>query len=63
MYLLILFFFSGSLFDVTGSYNPGFILAGTAIGLSGIILFLIPPVQRWQAKKNQKLKEINNISL
>lgn len=54
---------AGSLFDVTGSYNPGFILAGTAIGLSGIILFLIPPVQRWQAKKNQKLKEINNISL
>ncbi|XP_050502934.1 monocarboxylate transporter 5 isoform X2 [Diabrotica virgifera virgifera] len=44
---------AGSLYDVTGSYNPGFILAGTAIGLSGIILFTIPPIQRWQAKRRQ----------
>lgn len=33
---------AGGLYDLTESYNPGFCLAGVAIGLSGIILFAIP---------------------
>ncbi|XP_050306726.1 uncharacterized protein LOC126743600 [Anthonomus grandis grandis] len=41
----------GGLYDVTGSYNPAFCLAGVTIALSGLILFLIPPLQRWQLKK------------
>ncbi|XP_057672845.1 monocarboxylate transporter 12 isoform X3 [Diorhabda carinulata] len=49
---------AGSLFDLTASYNPGFVLAGVAIGISGLILFTIPPIQRWQLKKAQS-KQIN----
>ncbi|KAL1494287.1 hypothetical protein ABEB36_009910 [Hypothenemus hampei] len=42
---------AGSLFDITKSYDPGFCLAGSAIALSGLILFFIPPVQKWQRNK------------
>ncbi|ENN77329.1 hypothetical protein YQE_06155, partial [Dendroctonus ponderosae] len=42
---------AGSLFDLTKSYDPGFCLAGCTIALSGIILFFIPPLQRWQLSK------------
>ncbi|CAG9864488.1 unnamed protein product, partial [Phyllotreta striolata] len=45
---------AGGLYEITDSYNPGFVLAGSAIGMSGLILFLIPPVQKWQAKKLKK---------
>ncbi|KAF7284159.1 hypothetical protein GWI33_022410 [Rhynchophorus ferrugineus] len=49
---------AGSLFDLTNSYDPGFCLAGITVGLSGLILFLIPPIQRWQLKRvNSTLKE------
>ncbi|XP_053682690.1 monocarboxylate transporter 12 isoform X2 [Sabethes cyaneus] len=37
---------AGWLYDITLSYNPGFILAGVTIALSGFILFSIPPLQR-----------------
>jgi hypothetical protein len=33
---------TGWIYDVTGSYDPGFNLAGMLISLSGIILFVIP---------------------
>ncbi|XP_058834621.1 monocarboxylate transporter 12 [Topomyia yanbarensis] len=42
---------AGWLYDLTLSYNPGFILAGTTIALSGFILFSIPPLQRYLARK------------
>lgn len=42
---------AGWLYDITLSYNPGFILAGTTIAMSGIMLFAIPPMQRYRAKK------------
>ncbi|XP_066256765.1 monocarboxylate transporter 5 isoform X1 [Euwallacea similis] len=48
---------AGSLYDLTKSYNPGFCLAGCAIALSGLILFLIPIIQRWQLRKSS---EANN---
>lgn len=37
---------SGWLHDRLGSYGPGFYLAGGAISLSGIMLFLIPLIER-----------------
>ncbi|KAJ8918197.1 hypothetical protein NQ315_014064 [Exocentrus adspersus] len=45
---------AGSLYDITESYNPGFCLAGVAIGVSGLILFAIPPIQKQQAKRSQR---------
>ncbi|XP_030755202.1 monocarboxylate transporter 12 [Sitophilus oryzae] len=45
---------AGSLFDRTGSYDPAFYLAGVSVCLSGLILFFIPPIQRWQARKATK---------
>lgn len=42
----------GRLKDVTGSYDPGFYVAGFMIAISGLMLFFIPCLQRCtQAKK------------
>ncbi|XP_013182942.2 monocarboxylate transporter 12 [Amyelois transitella] len=37
---------AGWLFDTTQSYAPGFYLAGGTIGISGLILFLVPCLER-----------------
>lgn len=37
---------AGTLYDLTLSYSPGFILAGVTIAVSGFVLFAIPPMQR-----------------
>lgn len=44
---------AGWLYDITSSYNPGFILAGTTIAISGAMLFAIPPLQRHLRRKQQ----------
>lgn len=44
---------AGWLYDITYSYNPGFILAGSTIAISGVMLFAIPPLQRHLARKHQ----------
>lgn len=36
----------GWLYDVLNSYAPGYYMAGGAISLSGLILFLIPMLER-----------------
>ncbi|XP_055371140.1 monocarboxylate transporter 14 [Condylostylus longicornis] len=57
--------FAGWLYDITESYNPGFILAGGFITISGIMLFLIPPIQRYLDKKrstNQSRSRSNSTS-
>jgi len=35
-------YMTGWLYDVTGSYDPGFNLAGMLVSLSGLMLFVIP---------------------
>lgn len=45
---------AGWLYDITYSYNPGFILAGSTIAISGAMLFAIPPLQRYLARKHQQ---------
>ncbi|KAF5279281.1 hypothetical protein FQR65_LT15440 [Abscondita terminalis] len=42
---------AGELYDLLQSYNPGFYVAGVAIAGSGIMLFAIPSIQRWQLRK------------
>lgn len=46
---------AGWLYDLTSSYDPGFLLGGITIAISGVILFLIPPMQR---RVERKLKQI-----
>lgn len=36
----------GALYDHLGSYGPAFHLAGITIGISGLILLAIPPIQK-----------------
>ncbi|RZF37834.1 hypothetical protein LSTR_LSTR016975, partial [Laodelphax striatellus] len=48
---------AGWLYDAMGSYDPGFYVAGATIAFSGIMLYIIPSVQRYlQAKKERKQK-------
>lgn len=41
----------GFFYDITGSYGPAFVLAGVMICISGLILFTIPPIQKYYARK------------
>lgn len=46
--------FPGELYDILGSYDPGFYLAGITVAVSGLMLFAIPPIQRWQSSKEHR---------
>lgn len=48
----------GMLYDLTGKYEPAFIVAGVAIALSGLILYFIPPLQRYVAAKEARKNAI-----
>lgn len=54
---------AGWLYDITGSYNPGFILAGTTIAISGVMLFAIPPLQRYLERKRVAAAAAGDIQL
>ncbi|XP_068151506.1 LOW QUALITY PROTEIN: monocarboxylate transporter 12 [Drosophila tropicalis] len=41
----------GSLYDLTLSYTPAFIMAGLMIAVSGLVMFAIPPLQRYEERK------------
>ncbi|KAL0274281.1 UNVERIFIED_CONTAM: hypothetical protein PYX00_006747 [Menopon gallinae] len=45
---------AGWLYDAFETYDPGFAVAGTMIALSGLMLFAIPPMQRYYNKRNNK---------
>ncbi|XP_060844246.1 monocarboxylate transporter 12-like [Rhopalosiphum padi] len=52
---------AGWLFDITGSYNPGFYLSGSNIAASGLMLFVIPYVQRrCERKELEKMTAVVN---
>ncbi|XP_059613461.1 monocarboxylate transporter 12 [Phlebotomus argentipes] len=42
---------AGWLYDVTQTYTPAFLMAGVTIAVSGLILFGIPPLQRYLRKR------------
>ncbi|XP_031628934.1 monocarboxylate transporter 12-like [Contarinia nasturtii] len=44
----------GFLYDQSQSYTPGFIFAGSMIALSGFILFFIPTLQRYFARRQMR---------
>jgi len=39
--------FVGWLYDALSSYNPGFYVSGITIAASGVMLFFIPPLQKY----------------
>lgn len=54
MTLMGLLWSIGWLFDLTGSYSPAFLMAGLMIAISGLVMFVIPPLQRFQARKSER---------
>jgi len=48
----------GFLFDAYGSYNPGFILMGTMISLSGLMLYPVPCMKSMLMKKEKQTEEM-----
>ncbi|XP_014673972.1 PREDICTED: uncharacterized protein LOC106814187 [Priapulus caudatus] len=45
---------TGWLFDITNNYNYSFYMMGTAVGISGAMLFFLPCVQRWQTRRRER---------
>lgn len=46
---------AGFLKDMTGSYEPGFLVAGIAIAISGVMLFSIPWVQKYLDRRLERV--------
>ncbi|KAH8294437.1 hypothetical protein KR018_003723 [Drosophila ironensis] len=42
----------GWMYDLTDSYSPAFMMAGLMIAISGLVMFVIPPIQRFQARQS-----------
>lgn len=42
------------MYDITGSYSPAFLMAGLMIAISGLVMFAIPPLQRYQEHKAEQ---------
>lgn len=53
---------AGWLYDAHLSYDPGFIVAGVMIAFSGVMLFVIPPMQR-HLEKNELSPQNKNVQL
>lgn len=54
----------GFLYDQSNSYVPGFLFAGSMIALSGFVLFFIPTLQRYFARKQtRKANFVKNINV
>jgi hypothetical protein len=53
---------SGFLSDTLKSYDPGFYVAGTMIAFSGVMLFIIPPIQNRMFKNDEKLQRIDTVA-
>ncbi|KAJ8681148.1 hypothetical protein QAD02_016935 [Eretmocerus hayati] len=53
---------AGVLSDELHSYGPGFILAGSMIAISGLMLFFIPPIQRCMQKKSENMQKVATVA-
>lgn len=50
--------FAGMLYDSLGSYDPGFYMAGATMAGSGLILFAIPPIQKYRKKHKERSENL-----
>jgi len=55
--------FPGWMYDITKSYTPAFMMAGLMIALSGLVMFAIPPLQRYQARKAEEKDNSEQLAL
>ncbi|XP_022219039.2 LOW QUALITY PROTEIN: monocarboxylate transporter 12 [Drosophila obscura] len=53
----------GWMYDLTSSYSPAFLMAGLMIAISGLVMFAIPPLQRFQANKADHKNNSEHLSL
>lgn len=54
---------SGFMYDKTGTYTPAFLMAGLMIAFSGLVMFAIPPLQRYQARKTAQKGATEQLAL
>lgn len=45
---------AGSLYESSNNYNYCFLLAGSAIAVSGVMLFATPCLQRWHHRRQHQ---------
>ncbi|XP_034657198.1 monocarboxylate transporter 12 [Drosophila subobscura] len=50
----------GWMYDLMRSYSPAFLMAGLMIAISGLLMFAIPPLQRFQANQADQADRKNN---
>ncbi|XP_017064692.1 monocarboxylate transporter 12 [Drosophila eugracilis] len=53
----------GWMYDLTDSYAPAFLMAGLMIAISGLVMFIIPPLQRHQAAKLEQKHHVEHLAL
>lgn len=49
------------MYDILESYDPGFFLSGSAIGVSGVILFAIPALQQYLKRRSLRRNNVENM--
>nr|XP_036232034.1 uncharacterized protein LOC106626718 isoform X2 [Bactrocera oleae]XP_036232035.1 uncharacterized protein LOC106626718 isoform X2 [Bactrocera oleae] len=50
----------GWMYDITNSYGPAFLMAGITIAISGVMLFVIPPLQRHLESKAKQKQQVTS---
>ena len=58
--LILVASYSGWMCDWTGSYDISFNVMGSMIAMSGVMLFLLPLVQKWH-QRNTPIDELHHI--
>ncbi|XP_076336091.1 LOW QUALITY PROTEIN: monocarboxylate transporter 13-like [Tachypleus tridentatus] len=49
---------TGWLYDVTGSYDPGFFVSGAVITISGLMMFCLPYLQKFQSHSTKSSGQV-----
>ncbi|KAH8292909.1 hypothetical protein KR044_008159 [Drosophila immigrans] len=53
----------GWMYDITDSYTPAFMMAGIMIAVSGLVMFAIPPLQRFQSRNLERKLNSEQLAL
>jgi len=53
--MFLLYIFTGWFFDITGSYDASFYIAGGLICISGVMCFPLKLLSNWELKRAKQL--------